>query len=328
MKYDPLGAFLGEQSADELILTQDQLTALVGELPDEAHTAQFWANTQPHHSSRRGQWLNAGYRAYYLPLSRSVRFERIEDAPVERSGKAWTEDELRTCVSIYKRTCDLRAQGLPINKAEWRREALRTGLRGRTEGSFEYRMQNISAVLNDLGLPFLAGYLPAKNIGRAKLTIIALVNEYWDRDQTTEQPTDDPDQLALRVQAARQKLKKRANRGAPLGNSKPKKRTHTQSAFDRLAEVVAWVLELANGRCEGCDSDAPFVTADGEPFLEVHHVRQLADGGPDQIDNAVALCPNCHRRLHYSRERQQFRNRLIKKILRIIDHPMRPVDTV
>ena len=32
----------------------------------------------------------------------------------------------------------------------------------------------------------------------------------------------------------------------------------------------------------------------GKPYLEVHHIIQLAKGGPDTIKNAVALCPNCH----------------------------------
>ena len=37
---------------------------------------------------------------------------------------------------------------------------------------------------------------------------------------------------------------------------------------------------------------------DGSPFLEVHHVDYMANGGSDTIDNVVALCPNCHRKMH------------------------------
>ena len=36
----------------------------------------------------------------------------------------------------------------------------------------------------------------------------------------------------------------------------------------------------------------------GEPYLEAHHVKWLGDGGSDSIDNTVALCPNCHRKMH------------------------------
>ncbi|MEO1942713.1 MAG: HNH endonuclease [Candidatus Thioglobus sp.] len=30
----------------------------------------------------------------------------------------------------------------------------------------------------------------------------------------------------------------------------------------------------------------------------MHHIHQLADGGEDTTENAVALCPNCHRMMH------------------------------
>lgn len=70
--------------------------------------------------------------------------------------------------------------------------------------------------------------------------------------------------------------------------------------FRRNADVVAEVLLRANGRCEGCGNDAPFRRAlDGSPFLEIHHVVPLADGGEDALGNAQALCPNCHRRMHF-----------------------------
>ncbi|TDA69847.1 HNH endonuclease signature motif containing protein, partial [Halomonas marinisediminis] len=39
------------------------------------------------------------------------------------------------------------------------------------------------------------------------------------------------------------------------------------------------------------------------PFLEVHHLIRLKDGGPDTVENCAALCPNCHRKLHYSSEK-------------------------
>ncbi|MFL9918022.1 HNH endonuclease signature motif containing protein [Paraburkholderia fungorum] len=58
------------------------------------------------------------------------------------------------------------------------------------------------------------------------------------------------------------------------------------------------VLLRADGTCEGCGQSAPFQRADGTPYLEVHHRRRLADGGEDTVENAIALCPNCHRERH------------------------------
>jgi 5-methylcytosine-specific restriction protein A len=68
----------------------------------------------------------------------------------------------------------------------------------------------------------------------------------------------------------------------------------------RNPDVVAEVTYRADGRCELCRKLAPFRRAkDGSAYLEVHHLIKLADGGPDTVENAVAICPNCHRKLHY-----------------------------
>ena len=37
---------------------------------------------------------------------------------------------------------------------------------------------------------------------------------------------------------------------------------------------------------------------DGKPYLEAHHIIWLAKGGADEIENVVALCPNCHKKMH------------------------------
>ncbi len=33
-------------------------------------------------------------------------------------------------------------------------------------------------------------------------------------------------------------------------------------------------------------------------FVSVHHIIPVADGGTDEIDNAIPLCPNCHDAVH------------------------------
>ena len=38
---------------------------------------------------------------------------------------------------------------------------------------------------------------------------------------------------------------------------------------------------------------------DGTPYLESHHIIWLKDGGADSLENTVALCPNCHRKMHH-----------------------------
>jgi len=58
------------------------------------------------------------------------------------------------------------------------------------------------------------------------------------------------------------------------------------------------VKRIADGKCQLCNMNAPFNDAYGKPYLEEHHVVRLADGGSDSIDNVVAVCPNCHRKIH------------------------------
>ncbi|EPK7359198.1 HNH endonuclease [Kluyvera ascorbata] len=73
----------------------------------------------------------------------------------------------------------------------------------------------------------------------------------------------------------------------------------TRRDFKRNPNVVAEVLNRANGKCQSCKRDAPFLKEDGTPFLEVHHIEWLSNGGEDSVGNAIALCPNCHRQAHY-----------------------------
>lgn len=69
--------------------------------------------------------------------------------------------------------------------------------------------------------------------------------------------------------------------------------------FIRNQVVVVERLARASGYCEKCVIPAPFIRrSDGTPYLEVHHIIPLSEGGMDHIDNTIALCPNCHREVH------------------------------
>jgi 5-methylcytosine-specific restriction endonuclease McrA len=71
-------------------------------------------------------------------------------------------------------------------------------------------------------------------------------------------------------------------------------------AFRRNPDVIVEVLNRAGGKCEICFNPAPFLRlSDGSPYLEVHHRVTLSSGGDDTVQNAVAACPNCHRREHF-----------------------------
>lgn len=86
-------------------------------------------------------------------------------------------------------------------------------------------------------------------------------------------------------------------------NKKPQKTIVRQVVFQRNPYVVAEALFRANGICERCKKPAPFQRDnDATPYLEVHHIITLADGGDDTLDNVIALCPNCHRHAHFGKK--------------------------
>ncbi len=70
------------------------------------------------------------------------------------------------------------------------------------------------------------------------------------------------------------------------------------TSYDRNIYVSEYTKLRANGKCELCEEPAPFINKEGEPYLETHHIIWLSKGGKDSINNTVALCPNCHRRMH------------------------------
>lgn len=80
----------------------------------------------------------------------------------------------------------------------------------------------------------------------------------------------------------------------------PRSVATTATIYLRNADVIAEVLARAAGICERCNRPAPFERAtDRSPYLEVHHMIQLSKGGADTVENAVAICPNCHRQAHF-----------------------------
>jgi hypothetical protein len=139
-------------------------------------------------------------------------------------------------------------------------------------------------------------------------------------DQTSSEPalelrpTADPAELDARVTA----LLRSGPPVNPPGVAAPRRVLVANAyEYERDPGVKACVLELAGGLCESCGALAPFTRADGRPFLEVHHVVPLSDGGPDVVTNAVALCPNCHRALHLAADAQTRRAAIYAAVTRL-----------
>lgn len=74
----------------------------------------------------------------------------------------WSREEVEAVVADYLSMLASELGGEPYNKRAHNR-ALRTVLGRRTHGSIERKHQNISAVLIDLGFPYIEGYKPLGN---------------------------------------------------------------------------------------------------------------------------------------------------------------------
>lgn len=75
----------------------------------------------------------------------------------------WTDDELQAAVDAYRQMQQAEARGQKYVKKQVYRDLAEQF--GRTPKSFEFRMQNISAVLEEIGEPWIAGLPPAANVG-------------------------------------------------------------------------------------------------------------------------------------------------------------------
>lgn len=81
-------------------------------------------------------------------------------------------------------------------------------------------------------------------------------------------------------------------------SEKPGTRKIVSTIYERNPYLVELVKRKSKGICDLCKEKAPFKDKKGEHFLEVHHIVWLSQNGEDKLENMVALCPNCHRKMH------------------------------
>lgn len=108
-------------------------------------------------------------------------------------GTDWNDEELDLIVADYFSMLNDETLGLQYNKAEHRRALL--DKINRSGGSIEFKHQNISAVLQRLGLPRISGYLPAANYQKA---IVAAIDRYLSQNPIALHPERQVSGLAER----------------------------------------------------------------------------------------------------------------------------------
>jgi hypothetical protein len=92
---------------------------------------------------------------------------------------AWDRTEVEVTVADYLHMLLLELSGQSYNKTAHRRRLL-AKLNNRSEGAIELKHQNISAILRDLGFPWIPGYKPR---GHYQLLLRKVVEEHIAQDQ-------------------------------------------------------------------------------------------------------------------------------------------------
>jgi 5-methylcytosine-specific restriction protein A len=77
----------------------------------------------------------------------------------------WTDEGLEAAVKAYFDIFIQESRGAIYGKAAINLDLRSSLLKNRSKGSVEFRMQNISAVLQELCHPIIKGYLPRGNVG-------------------------------------------------------------------------------------------------------------------------------------------------------------------
>ncbi|WP_202820329.1 HNH endonuclease [Roseateles aquatilis] len=197
-------------------------------------------------------------------------------------GQDWTDDELRASVEAYREMQQLDARGASLVKAHYyRRLAERFG---RPEGAFERRMQNISAMLEARGLPWLRGLKPQANTGANREARLA----HFLNDLVTE--------LSLPIQIAEEL-------DEASGVVEGAKRQITVNAYERDPTAKPRCVKRWGTTCVVCGFNFSAMYGSlGDGFIHVHHLKPIHTIGQayilDPENDLRPVCPNCHAMLH------------------------------
>jgi 5-methylcytosine-specific restriction endonuclease McrA len=115
------------------------------------------------------------------------------------------------------------------------------------------------------------------------------------------------------------KLRELRRRAEKESSENPKREdvsssTTATSRYKRSSAVREYALARAEGTCEVCEKDAPFINESGDPYLEVHHVNELSEGGADDPSIVGAVCPSCHKEIHYGKHGDELNEKLRERL--------------
>jgi len=209
------------------------------------------------------------------------------------SSQAWTDAENDLIVADYFSMLADDVAGRPYNKAGHRRQLLPL-LNNRSEGSVEFKHQNISAVLKGLGEVWITGYKPAFNFQTSLVDAVArwlAINPGWTHRTLSSRPADGmaeaaqlwvgpaptltnqppPEELEQMLHIAKKfDVAARDERNRALGKAgeervlKHERDTLTAAGREDLARKIRWVSDEDG---DGAGYDIASFDADGRQRL-------------------------------------------------------------
>jgi hypothetical protein len=123
-----------------------------------------------------------------------MQFEGMADE--EKIGKPWNDDELDAIVADYFSMLRAELSRQPYVKS--RHSAILMKQVGRTHRSVEFKHQNISAVLEEMGLPWIVGYKPKRNY---QASIFGAIDRYLSSNEDVVYQQLPPKVLAVSDEA-------------------------------------------------------------------------------------------------------------------------------
>jgi len=108
----------------------------------------------------------------------------VASAEEAKSGTIWRDDELDLIVADYFSMLSAEMSGEPYIKS--RHSTALMAMIGRSHRSVEFKHQNISAVLDGLGMPWIPGYKPKTNYQNA---IFGAIDRYLSGHASILEPT-------------------------------------------------------------------------------------------------------------------------------------------
>lgn len=82
--------------------------------------------------------------------------------------------------------------------------------------------------------------------------------------------------------------------------SRPERREYVMETFARNRGWVREAKEVFGCTCMAIGCGLTFTTAGNKPYIEVHHIVPLCEGGEDGIWNLSVLCAHHHKMAHFA----------------------------